>query len=260
MPPPLAGHQWPVCIVHCPLCGVAHPHDLLHSCGRHDCSTAMNGSKCPGYRLLLGVECSSCSAVQEPGVDEMCLTCSAPHGEHVARMCKPGVQAEKAREITAARSALTRKCMLEAQLKRKMSEAISDKRQTQAMLQAAITDRKTEGEVLFAISEIISHPDAWPKYLADILWSRHWDNQKLMNIVCFLAYNGLPYHLMQQWVAVRGVACESRKLGINWENTMQGKWKRGAFTWDLIAKDYCLLSNGEPTTIPESKRSKQSPD
>ena len=87
-------------------------------------------------------------------MDEMCLTCSAPHGEHVARMCKPGVQAEKAREITAARSALTRKCMLEAQLKRKMSEAISDKRQTQAMLQAAITDRKTEGEVLFAITPI----------------------------------------------------------------------------------------------------------
>ena len=113
---------------------------------------------------------------------------------------------------------------------------------------------------MFAISDAIGHPNTWKRYLADIFWSRHWDNVGLMKIVCFLAYNGLPYHLMQQWVAVRGVACEQRKLGINWENTMQGKCKRGAFTWDLIAKDWCLLDTGEPTTIPESKCSKQSPD
>ena len=72
------------------------------------------------------------------------------------------------------------------------------------------------------------------------------------------AMHGLPYHLMQQWVAVRGVACEQRKLGINWENTMQGKCKRGAFTWGLIAEDWCFLDNGGPRVVPKSKRTKQS--
>ena len=144
--------------------------------------------------------------------------------------------------------------------KRKAALAKEDARRVTAMLKVPICERGTEEEIMFAISDVIGHPKTWKQYLADIFWSQHWGNDGLMKIVCFLAYNGLPYHLMQQWVAVRGVACEQRKLGINWENTMQGKCKRGAFTWDLIAKDYCLLDTGEPTTIPESKRSKQSPD
>ena len=47
-------------------------------------------------------------------------------------------------------------------------------------------------------------------------------------------------------------------MGINWENTMQGKCKRGAFTWDLIAEDWCPLDNGGPRVVPKSKRTKQS--
>ena len=203
-------------------------------------------------------------------------------------MCRPEAQAEREMWLAAARAALTRKHMLTAQLKRakqrgasqtkaqgvqlgagtkatihakrKAAEEILDQKHTRAMLRATIVDRETEGEVLFAIEEMIGNPETWKKYLSDIFWSNHWDNGELMKIVSFLAYNGLPFQLARQWVAVRGVVYEQRKLGIHWENTVQGKWKRGAFTWDLIAKDYCLLDTGEPTTIPESKRSKQSPD
>ena len=118
------------------------------------------------------------------------------------------------------------------------------------MLRATIVDRETEGEVLFAIEEMIGHPKTWKRYLSDIFWSNRWDNGELMKIVSFLAYNGLPFQLARQWVAVRGVVYEQRKLGIHWENTVQGKWKSDAFTWDLIAgliaEDWCFLNNGEP--------------
>ena len=62
-----------------------------------------------------------------------------------------------------------------------------------------------------------------------------------------------PMVLMQSMLSA-----EQRKLGINWENTMQGKCKRGAFTWGLIAEDWCFLDNGGPRVAPKSKRTKQS--
>ena len=128
--------------------------------------------------------------------------------------------------------------------KRKAALERMENKRVATMLKAPVCGRKTEGEVLFAIEEMIGHPKTWKRYLSDIFWSNHWGNDELMKIVSFLAYNGLPFHLVEQWVAVRGVACEQRKLGINWENTMQGKCKRGAFARGLIAKGCCPLGIG----------------
>ena len=111
---------------------------------------------------------------------------------------------------------------------------------------------------MVAISDVIGHPKTWKKYLADIFLSQHWGNDAIWKIVCFLAYNGCPQHLMWQWVRVRGVVRDERLLHHYWDKTLHGtdQYKSAHFTWDLIADGYCYL-NGEPRNIPESKRSKQ---
>ena len=142
--------------------------------------------------------------------------------------------------------------------KRKAALAKREAQRVVGMLKAPILERTTEEEVLFALSDLIGSPKIWKKYLFDIFLSQHWSNDAIWKIVCFLAYNGCPQHLMWQWVRVRGVVCNERLLHYYWDKTLHGtdQYKSAHFTWDLIVDDYCYL-NGEPRNIPESKRSKQ---
>ena len=294
-PPP--GEPWPICKVHCPHCGAVRQHNVLHNCGRQDCPTLVdaNGSQCPGYNLLLGVECSHCGGVQEPGLHGgACLACGEPQGRHIADLCQPELQVLKEQAMTAARGELTRTFKSQARLKAdeshnmegsnrggakqvqgggglealQMEKAMVERKRKAAlekreikrvatMLKAPIQERGVEGEVLFAISDLIGDPKTWKRYLSDIFWSQHWNHQETVKIACFLAHNGLPHHLAQQWVCVRGVVGSSREFEDAWRDTLQGKWPDKAFTWDLIKTDYCLLNTGEPCKIPEGKRSRQ---
>ena len=114
------GEVWPMCQVQCPHCGAMCQHNVLHSCGRYDCPTLFgaDGPQCPGYNLVLGVECSCCGAVQEPGLHcGSCLTCGEPQGQCIARLCEPEMQILKEQATKATKSAMTRMFQSKAKLK-----------------------------------------------------------------------------------------------------------------------------------------------
>ena len=148
--------------------------------------------------------------------------------------------------------------------KRKAALEKGETRRVAAMLKAPMCRRKTEGEVLFAIGEMIGHPETWKEYLSEIFWSRHWGYQNLVKMACFLAHNGLPHHLALQWMGARGVLCNKREFEIAWHKTLQGEWSDNAFTWDLIDGNgkgkyrgkYCCLNNGQERCIPDDKCNK----
>ena len=141
--------------------------------------------------------------------------------------------------------------------KRKAALEKGETRRVAAMLKAPMCRRKTEGEVLFAIGEMIGHPETWKEYLSEIFWSRHWGYMNLVKMACFLAHNGLPHHLALQWMGARGVRCNKREFEIAWHKTLQGEWSDNAFTWDLIDGNgnlkgkYCYLNNGQARCIPD---------
>ena len=80
--------------------------------------------------------------------------------------------------------------------KRKAALERMENKRVATMLKAPVCERGTEEEIMFAISDVIGHPKTWKKYLADIFLSQHWGNDAIWKIVCFLAYNGCPQHLM----------------------------------------------------------------
>ena len=143
-------------------------------------------------------------------------------------------------------------------IKRKRKAALErmENKRVETMLKAPMCGRKTEEDVLFAISEMIGSPETWKEYLSEIFWSRHWGYQNLVKMACFLAHNGLPHHLALQWMGARGVLCNKREFEIAWHKTLQGGWSDNAFTWDNLKGKYCYLNNGQARCIPDDKCNK----
>ena len=79
---------------------------------------------------------------------------------------------------------------------RKRGAALAKKeaKQVANMLKTPISERRTEGQVLFAISEMIGHPKTWPAKFKDIFFLRKLNRTNRLNIITFTLGNGLPPH------------------------------------------------------------------
>ena len=121
-------------------------------------------------------------------------------------------------------------------------------------LRAGVWERETEFEVLFAAEEMIGKPSTWPPYLTKLWFKMHLDHWDMLKWFNFVLYNGLPPHILYQWLKVRAAqfdGWDAVKILKSWHNGPRDK----GFTYDLM-EGWCHL-NGERRVIPEHLRTKQ---
>jgi hypothetical protein len=147
-------------------------------------------------------------------------------------------------------------------------ERIENKR-VATMLEAPVHGRKTEGEVLFAIEEMIGPSKTWPARINDIFFLRKLNRTDRLNIITFTLGNGLPPHVLHQWIAVRQVECDKAKFNVDLEAVLQSmtlnldnKPAEKYFYFDLVLQEWCFM-NGIPrnnnTNTPKRQKEAQSP-
>ena len=95
--------------------------------------------------------------MQEPGLQPSCITCTEPHGECVAALCRPEIQTQMDAIRAKARSDLAKELQAKARakkrfvnIKKEITKAHLQVKKENAMLRAAINNRETEGEVFLS--------------------------------------------------------------------------------------------------------------
>ena len=137
------------------------------------------------------------------------------------------------------------------------------------MLEAPVHGRKTEGEVLFAIEEMIGPSKTWPARINDIFFLRKLNRTDRLNIITFTLGNGLPPHVLHQWIAVGQVECDKAKFNVDLEAVLQSmtlnldnKPAEKYFYFDLVLQEWCFM-NGIPrnniTNTCKGQKEAQSP-
>ena len=138
------------------------------------------------------------------------------------------------------------------------------------MLKAPVCGQKTEGEVLFAIEEMIGHPETWPARIKDIFFLKKLNDANALRVITFTLGNGLPPHLLHQWVGVREVGFDKAKFNADVKKVLESMFTLGTggksltkyFYFDLVLKDHCFM-NGIPrnnnTNTPKRQKEAQSP-
>ena len=125
-------------------------------------------------------------------------------------------------------------------------------------LALGVHERVHESQVLFAISELIGPCVLWPNWIAKIFWAKKLNSVNAMRLTVFLLGNGLPSHVMHQWLRVRGITHDAKKLQAM-EGAVRGAMMRSDdevaraeqkgrtqfFYFDLVRKEYCF-ANGSP--------------
>ena len=117
-----------------------------------------------------------------------------------------------------------------------------------------IWERQTEFEVLFAAEEMLGKPSTWPPHLTKLWFKKHLDHWDMLKWFNFVLHNGLPLHILHQWLKVRAVQFDGPdavKILKSWHNGPRDE----GFTYDLI-EGWCHL-NGERRVIPGHLRTKQ---
>ena len=123
-------------------------------------------------------------------------------------------------------------------------------------LRAGVWERETEFEVLFAAEEMIGKPSTWPPYLTKLWFKTHLDHWDMLKLFNFVLYNGLPLHILYQWLKVRAVQFDGSDAVWVSKSWFKGTYAHSHFTYDLLENRYCHL-NGEPRVIPENLRTRQ---
>ena len=123
-------------------------------------------------------------------------------------------------------------------------------------LRAGVWERETEFEVLFAAEEMIGKPSTWPPYLTKLWFKKHLDHWGMLKLFNFVLYNGLPLHILYQWLKVRAVQFDGPDAVWVLKSWFDGTHADKGFTYDLIEGCYCYL-NGQRRIIPEHLRTKQ---
>ena len=132
-----------------------------------------------------------------------------------------------------------------------------------AQLALGVKDRVAEHQVLFAIVDLIGPCVAWPSWVAKIFWMTKLNNVNVMRLTTFLLGNGLPSHVIHQWLHVRGVTHDAKKLK-SYEKAVLEAMKLSDedvaraeeagitqfFYFDLIRNEYCF-ANGTPRNYVE---------
>ena len=120
-------------------------------------------------------------------------------------------------------------------------------------MSAGVWERETEFEVLFAAEEMIGKPSTWPPHLTKLWFKKHLDHWGMLKLFNFVLYNGLPLHVLYQWLKVRAVQFDGPDAVWVLKSWFNGTCADMGFTYDLIEGYYCYL-NGQRRIIPEHLR------
>jgi hypothetical protein len=126
-------------------------------------------------------------------------------------------------------------------------------------LASGINERVNESHVLFAITELIGPCVRWPNWVVKMFWGAKLNNVNAMRLTTFLTCNGLPSHLMHQWLHVRGVEHDTKRLKATEKGVLEAmalsdhetsacaipSLGTQFFYFDLIRGEYCF-ANGSP--------------
>ena len=120
------------------------------------------------------------------------------------------------------------------------------------MLEAPVHGRKTEGEVLFAIEEMIGPSKTWPARINDIFFLKKLSNANALRVITFTLGNGLPPHVLHQWMGVRQVEFDKAKFNADlvevsksMTSNLDSKLATTYFYFDLVLQEWCFM-NGIP--------------
>ena len=136
--------------------------------------------------------------------------------------------------------------------KRKAALERMENKRVATMLKAPVCGRKTEGEMLFAISEMIGCPETWPAKIMGIFFLKKLSNANALRVITFTLGNGLPPHVLHQWMGVRQVEFDKAKFNADLVEVsksmtlnLDSKLATKHFYFDLVLKEYCFM-NGIP--------------
>ena len=117
-----------------------------------------------------------------------------------------------------------------------------------AMLKLPIYKRTREHEVLWAIEDLIGPCSSWPDRERQIYWMKKLNHRDALRVVTFGLGNGLPPHLIFEWLRVREVK-------VHWpdfhndmqliQKIMELEEPIDKFYYDLRTKEWCFM-NGLP--------------
>ena len=67
-------------------------------------------------------------------------------------------------------------------------------------LAKGIWERGTDFEVVFAVEEMLGKPSSWPPHLTQLWFKKHLGHHDIFKLFNFVLYNGLPPHILYQWL------------------------------------------------------------
>ena len=112
------------------------------------------------------------------------------------------------------------------------------------MLRLGVSRRNKEDEVLWAIEDLIGESQSWPGWIRGIFWMDHLRDVDSLRLVTFCMGNGLPPHLLFQWLRVRRVKHNPQKLHEHLKKVRSSMDLEPSeckfFYWDLAGQEYCL--------------------
>ena len=136
--------------------------------------------------------------------------------------------------------------------KRKAALERMENKRVATMLKAPVCGRKTEGEMLFAISEMIGCPETWPAEIMGIFFLKKLSNANALRVITFTLGNGLPPHVLHQWMGVRQVEFDKAKFNADLVEVsksmtlnLDSKLATTYFYFDLVLQEWCFM-NGIP--------------
>ena len=136
--------------------------------------------------------------------------------------------------------------------KRKAALERMENKRAETMLKAPMCGRKTEEDVLFAISEMMGCPETWPDWIRRIFFLKTISNANALRVITFTLGNGLPPHVLHQWMGVRQVEFDKAKFNADLVEVsksmtlnLDSKLATKHFYFDLVLKEYCFM-NGIP--------------
>ena len=114
-----------------------------------------------------------------------------------------------------------------------------------AMLKLPTHKRTREHEVLWAIEDLIGPCSSWPDRERQIYWMKKMNHRDALRVVTFGLGNGLPPHLIFEWLRVREVK-------VHWpdfhndmqliQKIMELEEPIDKFYYDLRAKEWCFMN------------------
>ena len=116
------------------------------------------------------------------------------------------------------------------------------------MLALPTHKRSKVNEVLWAIEDLIGPCKSWPKWVAKICWMKKLSDVNSLRLITFCIGNGLPPHLLFQWLRVRKVKHNLQKFHNTMGNVKASMGSEGPtrhFYWNLHMEEYCFM-NGLP--------------